>query len=130
MVAKSPRQPKPKPFTFEVDGKQYEMPTFDPSLYQPHEVSLAEAARNRAALGRSGFEFDNLLTRFGDMQLAIEKHLVDDSHAPAARAIAQLIENSAEQGYREFFEFFRRWTAHDGSEVTDEPGESAGSQES
>jgi hypothetical protein len=122
------RKPKPKPFTFQVDGKQYEMPTFDPTLYQPHEVSLAEAARSRAELGREGYQFDNLLTRFGDMQLAIEKHLTEDSHAPTALAIARLIENSAENGYRDFFEFFKAWTAHDGSEVTDESGESSGSQ--
>lgn len=128
MVTK--RSAKPKPFTFEVDGEKYEMPTFDPDLYQPQLVSLAQAARNRAELGREGFDFDNLLTRFGNMQLAIEKHLTDDTHAPAARAIARLIESSADHGYREFFEFFQQWTAHDGSEVVDEPGESSGSQES
>jgi len=122
------RKPKPKPYTFQVDGKQYEMPPFDPALYQPHTITLAEAARNRAELGREGFEFDGLLVRFGDMQLAIERHLTDDAHAPVALAIAKLIENSAERGYKDFFEFFKAWTSHDGSEVTDEPGESSGSQ--
>lgn len=128
MPTRRAQAPKLTPFTFEVDGEKYEMPTFDSSLYQRPPISLAEAARNRAELGRSGFEFDTLLTRFGDMQIAIEKHLTDDSHAPTARAIARLIESSAPNGYKEFFEFFASWTSHDGSEVVDEPGESAGSQ--
>jgi hypothetical protein len=130
MATKSPKPPAKKPFTFEVDGEKFEMPPFDSTLYRPEPMTLAEAARNRAELGRADFEFDNLLRRFGEMQLALEKHLTDDSHAPAARAIARLIETSAEHGYREFFEFFQKWTAHDGSEVVDESGESAGSQES
>jgi hypothetical protein len=128
MATRRTQKTEPTPFTFEVDGEKYEMPPFDPALYQPRPVSLAEAARNRAELGREGYEFDNLLTRFGEMQLALEKHLTDDAHAPSARAIARMIDNSAEHGYREFFEFFNAWVKHDGSEVITEPGESAGSQ--
>lgn len=118
------------PFTFDVEGEKYEMPAFDKDLYQPEQVSLAEAAKQRARLGREGFEFDGLLARFGDMQLAIERHLTDDSQAPVARAIAQLIESSADHGYKEFFDFFQRWIAHDGSEVDDLGEASGGSQES